>query len=226
MDSLAEMEIRIRLLQSELTDVRRAIAERDVEQQRGPGTDDLLQTRLDELQQHIDALPETLAGLCPAPSQASVNPQCEPEVQRVVVSGDKLVVGEVERVWVEPPGAFLVARIDAAAEHSFVQAQEVVEFERDGSKWVRFGITVQEETMSVERPLKRFVRARNDRRPLVDLRVQLGDVRESVEFALADLSGEDQPVVLGRNFLTDLALLDVGSKNLQPAFKAPDAGGF
>jgi hypothetical protein len=223
MESLAEMEIRIRLLQSELTDVRRALAESVAQRDRGTDTEGDLQTRLDDLQQRIAALPETLAGLCPAlPESTAVNTACEPEVQRVVVSGDKLVVGEVERVWVEPPAAFLVARIDAAAEYSFMHAEEVVEFERDGNKWVRFGLTVEEETVSVERPLKRFVRTRNERRPVVDLRVQVGDVRETVEFALADLSGQDQPVVLGRNFLTDVALLDVGRKNVQPAFNAPD----
>lgn len=220
MDSLAEMEIRIRLLQSELSDVRRAITEQEAAHEQ-PGTREALDSRLDELQRHLDALPAELAAVCPAAGRPGVNTQCEPQVQRVVVSDDKLVVGEVERVWVEPPAAFMAARIDASAEYSFIDADEVVEFERDGNEWIRFGVTVEEETVSVERPLKRFVRARSERRPLVDLRVQLGDVRENVEFALADLSGQDQPVVLGRNFLTDVALLDVARKHVQPDFPAP-----
>jgi hypothetical protein len=103
-----------------------------------------------------------------------------------------------------------------------MHAEDLVEFERDGNKWVRFGVSVEEETVTVERPLKRFVRARNDRRPIVDLRVQLGDVRETVEFVLADLSDQDHPVALGRNFLTDVALVDVGREHVQPAFQPPN----
>lgn len=224
MDSLAEMEIRVRLLQSELTELRRAMADTEsrAREAEPPGAvQEMLETRLDTLQARIDALPEAFAAVCPARSQPAVNPQCEPKIQRVVVSGDKLVVGEVERVWVEPPGAFLEARIDAGAELSFIAAEEPMEFERDGNKWIRFGVTVDEQTVSVERPLKRFARARNERRPIVDLRVQLGDARENVEFALIDLSGQEQRVVLGRNFLTDVALLDVGRQHVQPRFPAP-----
>lgn len=227
MDSLAEMEIRIRLLQSELTDVRRALAESDIQRGRHVETENALQVRLEDLRESVAALPDALKELCPAPqAPAVVAARCDPEVQRVMVSGDKLVVGEVEQVWLDPPASFMTARIDASAEHSFLHAEEVVEFERDGNKWIRFGVTVEEETVSVERPLKRFVRARNERRAIVDLRVQVGDVRETVEFALGDLSGQDQPVVLGRNFLTDVALLDIGRRNVQPAFQAPNGSGL
>lgn len=225
MDSLAEMEIRVRLLQSELTELRRAMAESQsqaTETDQPDATQELLESRFDALQARIDALPEVLAAACPARQEPAMNAQCEPQIQRVVVSGDKLVVGLVERVWVDPPGAFLQARIDAGAEYSFIAAEEPMEFERDGNKWIRFGVTVDEQTVSVERPLKRFTRVRNERRPIVDLRVQLGDARENVEFVLTDLSGQEQRVVLGRNFLTDVALLDVGRQHVQPRFPAPN----
>ena len=227
MDSLAEMEIRIRLLQSELTDVRQALTESETQGQRHAESETALQLRLENLGASIAALPETLKELCPvAQAPAAVSASCEPEIQRVMVSGDKLVVGELERVWLDPPAAFMMSRIDAVAEYSFLHAEEVVEFERDGNKWVRFGVMVEEETVSVERPLKRFVRARNERRAIVDLRVQIGDVRETVEFALGDLSGQDQPVALGRNFLTDVALLDISRRNVQPALQAPNGSGL
>lgn len=224
MDSLAEMEIRIRLLQSELTDLRRTMADnasRPPESEPPEAVRELLESRLETLQARVDALPQEFAAACPPRPASEVPNQCKPQIQRVVVSGDKLVVGQVERVWLEPPGAFLQARIDAAAEYSFIAAEEPVEFERDGNKWIRFGVTVDEQSTTVERPLKRVVRARNERRPVVDLRVQIGDVRQSVEFALADPGGQTQPLVLGRNFLTDVALLDVGRQNVQPPFPAP-----
>lgn len=224
MDSLAEMEIRMRLLQSELNDVRQALAEREDRRDARAGSEQALQNRLDDLQQGLADLPERLAQMCPElPASATVNTQCEatPEVQRVVVSGDKLVVGQEERVWLEPPGRFLVAHVSASAEQSRIHTEAVVDFERDGNRWVRFDITDGEESLTLERPLKRSARVDGERRPVVSLRVQLGDVRETVEFALMPLSEDNRPLLLGRNFLTDVALVDVARKYVQPAFEAP-----
>lgn len=222
LDSLAGMEIRLRLMQSELADVHKTIDRDHAGNAERNGDALAIDTRLDNLQHRLDVLPGQIASLCPEPpTAATVNTQCEREVQRVVVSGDKLVVGQLERVWVDPPSALLVARIDAAADHSLINARDVVEFERDGNKWVRFEIPSGEETLSVERPLKRLARVNDEKRPMVALRVQLGDVRETVEFALMDLSDQKQSLVLGRNFLTDVALVDVARKYVQPASRAP-----
>lgn len=229
MDNLEDMQIRVRLLQTELTALRQTLSERDEALARQDVGEVTVQDQLVAMQQQIDALPESLASLCPSPVPAAiVTPQCEvgPGAQRVMVSGDKLVVGEVERVWVDPPAAFMEARIDASAETSGLHATEVVEFERDGNKWVRFTVQGENEPVVVERRLRRYGKGpgpeNGNRRPVVTLRVQLGDVRESVEVALTDLSGIEQPMVLGRNFLTDVALVDVARKHVQPAFQAPD----
>jgi len=227
-DDLAEMQIRIRLLQTELALLRSSLNESSEERARSSDRESALRDSLSALEARIAALPEQLSGMCPEPPvAATVNAQCEPgpDAQRVVVSGDKLVLGVVERVWIDPPGTFLEAKIDAGSETSTLNAAEVVEFERDGSRWVRFDLALGEDTATVERPLKRFVRlpgASNGsaRRPAVDLRVQIGDVREQVEVILSD-RGTDQALVLGRNFLTDVALVDVARQHVQPAFQAP-----
>jgi hypothetical protein len=228
LDNLSEMQIRMRLLQTDLADMRRTLAENEAQRERTSSQDnstDVLQARLDDLQTRLTALPATIAELCPErPDSALVTTQCAttPNVERVIVSGDKLVVGEEERVWLTPPGVLLTARIDPVLETSVLRATEVVEFERDGNKWVRFQVPVAEEPVTVERRLRRYVRvAGNGRRPAVDMRVQLGDVRQSVEMALTDPSGTEAPVTLGRNFLTDVALLDVARRFIQPAFSKP-----
>lgn len=227
-DNLSEMQIRIRLLQTELADMRRTLAENQEQRERSTRQDtstDILQARLDELQTRLAELPEAIAEMRPdRPESALVTTQfaATPDVERVIVSGDKIVVGEEERVWLTPPGVLLTARIDPVAEISILHATEVVEFERDGSKWVRFEVPVADEPVLVERRLKRYVRVTgNGRRPAVDMRVQIGDVRQSVELALTDPSGTDTPLTLGRNFLTDVALLDVARKYVQPAFSKP-----
>jgi hypothetical protein len=225
LDNMTEMQIRMRLLQSELDSLRETLASRDMEQARSSATDEILRNRLDDLQASVASLPAEVAELCPPPSAAALNTQCEnaANVQRVVVSGDKLVVGQLERIWLEPPAVSLVAAINAGVDASVLNVTEIVEFERDGNKWVRFNLPL-EEPVTVERALKRTERVGGSgpRQPVVDLRVQLGDVRESVEFALIDAAEAERMVVLGRNFLTDVALLDVARTYVQPAFTAPN----
>ncbi len=243
MDNLADMQVRMRLLQTEVSTLRATLAEKEAREASDAATRIVLQQRLDALQTDLAALPAALRDLCPRqPAASVVTAQCEPgpDANRVVVSGDKLVVGEEERVWLDPPGAFIDARMAAGSEISTLTAGNVVEFERDGSKWVRFDARLGAETATVERAFKRYLRTNgggaSQRRPAVTLRVQLGDVRETVEVVLLETpgisSGSDESeddakdgtqstLLLGRNFLTDVALVDVARKHVQPAFKAP-----
>lgn len=228
-DGMADLEMRLRLVQTELAMLRGTLAERDAERERSLEASRALEESLATLRAGLDELPGRLESLCPEPpAAATVNAQCEPgpDAQRVVVSGDKLVLGQVERVWLAPPEAFLEARIDPGSDSSALDVAEVVEFERDGSKWVRFDVVLEDQTATIERALKRYVRLPGvsgaaGRRPAVDLRVQIGDVREQVEVVLTELDG-DEPLRLGRNFLTDVALVDVARHHVQPAFRAPE----
>ena len=221
--------MRLRLVQTELAMLRSTLAQRDAERDERRDESHALTQSLASLRAGLDELPARLESLCPdPPAAATVNAQCEPgpDAQRVVVSGDKLVLGQVERVWLAPPQAFLEARIDPGSESSALDVAEVVEFERDGSKWVRFDLALEDGTTTVERALKRYVRLPGvsgaaGRRPAVELRVQIGDVREQVEVVLTELDG-DEPLRLGRNFLTDVALVDVARHHVQPAFRAPE----
>ena len=139
------------------------------------------------------------------------------------VAADKMVVGELERVWIDPPGASLIARMDTGASSSSLHAAKLVEFERDGDDWVRFEIAFDGQTTTVERPVERYVRVyqqadvEGTRRPVVRLRVALGDIQDTFDFTLANRAHLDQEVLLGRNFLKDVALVDVGRQFVQPA---------
>lgn len=221
---LTDMQIRIQMLQSELNGLREGLRDRGA---REAAAADSLESRLATVQERIESLPEELVSLCPdLPDSATVTTQCEGigEVQRVVVSGDKLVVGQFERVWIDPPDAAIVARIDAGSETSALAAEEIVDFERDGNRWVRFNVQIDGQPVTIERPIKRTARVAltqggTARRPVIDLRLQLGDVRETVDFALSDHLGDDHGMVLGRNFLTDVALIDIGTRFVQPAIR-------
>lgn len=142
--------------------------------------------------------------------------------EEVETLNDRLVVGEVETVRVEPPGFEIEARIDTGAESSSLHAENVTEFERDGEAWVKFDVVSEEVSVTLERPVQKYVRViqqsdkEGTRRPVVLLRLLVGTIKDSFEFTLADRSHLAHHMILGRNFLTDLAVVDVGRQNIQP----------
>ena len=77
-------------------------------------------------------------------------------------------------------------------------------------------------------PLVRHVRVRQasaddlDRRPVVRLTVRIGDMTEKAEFTLKDRSGMTFPVLLGRVYLKDIAVVDVAREYIQPKPKLKD----
>lgn len=176
---------------------------------------------LQALDKHLARLPGRVSAAC---KQAEAAPaQACREAQTVIKIDDRMVVGDLEHVWLEPPGISLTARIDTGAESSSVNAQNLVEFERDGEDWVRFEWALASETITIERPIERYVRIvqqadpEGTRRPVVSLRLRIGDVANDFDFSLADRSHLDHQMNLGRNFLTDIAVVDVGRQFVQPA---------
>ncbi len=187
-------------------------------------------TRLEALQASLDTLAEDVQQqhrACTSPPPAA---ECEAGVPAVIVSPDtnKMVLGEVEHVWMDPPGLQVVARMDTGASSSSLHASNITAFERDGDDWVRFEVTDEETTRTVERPVAKYVRVfqqadkEGSRRPVVEMRLRLGDVQDTFEFTLADRSHLEHGMILGRNFLTDMALVDVSRQFVQPAFTPTD----
>lgn len=181
--------------------------------------------QITELRAEVDALPEQVASLCPQDPQVTA-PICEEQapVRTVVTTGDKMLVGELERVWIDPPGNSLVARIDTGAKLSLLRTESLVAFERDGDDWVRFELLIDKELTTIERQVKRHVKTRqkdssSTRRPVVDLRVRIGDIQDTFEFTLSGSSDLDHQIVLGRNFLKDIALVDVSKRFVQPPYR-------
>lgn len=224
LDSLGAVQARLTQVEAELVTARQTLAQQQID---GAG-EESLDERFESLQARLDELPAQVSGLCQTLTVAAGQCDSSSELRRVPVSGDKLVVGELERVWIEPPGATLNARVDTGAESSSMHATELVNFERDGDRWVRFNLLVDEGTITLERRVIRYVRVyqqadpEGTRRPVVALRVAVGDVRENVEFTLADRSHLNFEMLLGRNFLTDVALVDVGKQYVQPPHRTTD----
>jgi hypothetical protein len=62
---------------------------------------------------------------------------------------------------------------------------------------------------------------KGSRRPVVEMRVRLGELQDTFEFTLADRSHLENEMILGRNFLADVTLVDVGRRFIQPRQSTP-----
>ena len=163
-----------------------------------------------------DATPQEMPGVDEQPDKA-----CVPEV---IATEDILLVGELEQVWLQNLQLALPARIDTGAETASLDARNIEIFERDGRRWVRFEILHPEsgEPLSMERRLKRMVSilqastAEPERRPVIKLDLTIGHVSQTAEFTLSDRSHLDYQVLIGRNILQDVMVVDVSKKNIAP----------
>lgn len=54
-----------------------------------------------------------------------------------------------------------------------------------------------------------------DRRAVVELWVKVGKIHEKAQFTLADRSHMNHPILLGREFIRDIALVDVSRTYIQ-----------
>lgn len=131
--------------------------------------------------------------------------------------------GWVEWACIMPDAIRMKAKLDSGAKTSSISAHDIVQFERDGERWVRFIVENPETGLSheMERPLSRrvrIIRHENEpqRRPVVELEVKVGDVHQLVEFSLIDRGNFIYPILIGRNFMRGHILLDSDNTFLAP----------
>lgn len=129
------------------------------------------------------------------------------------------VLGWVEKIQLGDWGVEVKAKLDTGALTSSMHATNIERFERDGEKWVRFLVEVEDEREDemvqklFERPLHRNVILRGaggeDRRPVVLLSVCIGSSVYEEQFSLEDRSDMIYPVLLGRRTIQHLGVVDV-----------------
>jgi len=127
------------------------------------------------------------------------------------------IFGTLEYVVLDPPGITLKARLDTGLSTSSLRASDIREFERDGKLWVKFLLEdgASDQSVEVSRAVVRTVTLKtpaNGRRYIVTLKASIGGVEHFTDFMLSDRSASSYPVLIGRNFLRDQALVDVGRR--------------
>lgn len=175
----------------------------------------------DEIQSLSDQL-STASELCETRTPPALEAIAADESP--MPSDSKLVVGSLERIWVEALQLALPARIDTGAETASLDARNISNFERDGKPWVSFEIPdpAGGDPITLERRRVRealVIQASSvepERRPVIRLGIQLGPVRQLAEFTLSNRSHLDYQMLVGRNILRDVMLVDVSEDNLVP----------
>jgi len=180
-----------------------------------------LDQRLEKIENKLDSPP-----VQPAAITTKKPSQCPPPVAVTDSKnlGNKIVVGKDEWLWIESVNRVYEARIDTGAKTSSISALDITPFEKDGKRWVRFRLAPDDsdDSFEIEAPLVRYVKIRQassnelDRRPVASLTVRLGKMTEVAEFTLTDRTQMSYPILLGREFLRDVAIVDVARENIQP----------
>lgn len=118
----------------------------------------------------------------------------------------------------------LPALIDSGSTTSSMDARAIT-YETVGNNrsWVRFKILTERNGRGKEvtllKPVKRFIRVLThhgppQRRPVIEATIELGSVKTTTEFSLTSRSKFPQSILLGRNTLDDLAVIDTSGKFL------------
>lgn len=177
----------------------------------------------------LKALESKLAQMKLEPEQALVPVEldCPPSPL-----GGKFVLGATESVYIEEIKSAFKTRIDTGAESSSLDARNIILFERDGKQWVRFDVFTQgagAPAETFESRVERFVRIKqdadekSDRRPVIHAHLQIGKYKAETDLNLVDRSHLEFPLLLGRKFMQDIAVVDVGQTFIHGKMTTPNA---
>ncbi len=150
---------------------------------------------------------------------AEENLSKEIKIKNVDKTESKIIIGAVEDIKIEPPRVTLKARIDTGANTTSIDARNIIPFERDGKKWVKFSVYEGSIEYKVERPVYDTVLIKrhgekSQKRFVIKIRVSAGDITQLIPVTLTDRSRYEFPILIGRNFLKDYFIVDVSKKNL------------
>jgi hypothetical protein len=124
------------------------------------------------------------------------------------------VVGWIEKACIRSGELVLPAKVDTGAVTCSLHAPDLIEFERDGERWVTFTIVdgsgkqaVIEEKIVGMRKIKRHFGQFQDR-PVIRLAICVGNIHKTSEVNLVDRTGFEYPLLIGRNFMDDCLIVN------------------
>ena len=130
---------------------------------------------------------------------------------------DMRVIGAVEPIYILPIKTPFYARVDTGAETASIDVSNLIDFERDGEKWVAFDITnrTSGQMEHFEKKIQKRIAVRRvneyEHRKIVELKVKFAGEIFDTQFSLADRSDFDYQALIGRNILMGRAVVDVST---------------
>jgi hypothetical protein len=127
---------------------------------------------------------------------------------------DKQALGWIENISIYPGNFILNAKLDTGADHCSLHARNIEPFKRKGKEWVRFDIeNRQGEKLTLERETHRIAKIKRllgkpQERYVVRLGLCVGNDYTEVDVNLVDRSNFSFPVLIGRNFLAGVIMVD------------------
>ncbi len=133
---------------------------------------------------------------------------------------ERVVMGWLESIFVKPWNRRLTAKLDTGAKTSSLHADKIEHFMKDGDPWVRFSLVDIEDhrhaPIRIEKPLVRTAyikshQSQSSKRDVVMMTICKNGRDYEAEFNLVDRSNFNYPMLLGRAFLKDVALVDANA---------------
>ncbi|MGP8306754.1 ATP-dependent zinc protease family protein [Vibrio sp. YIC-376] len=190
-----------------------------------------VEPEMPKVEEPVKVEPEITPEIKPEPE---VKPKPEPEpvkkpepkpqkpVKVQKTPDGMLILGSEEWVYVPGIDETFKARVDTGATTSSISAIDIVPFERDGKDWVQFKIDLGDKASNeFKLPVERWAKVKQsssddvNKRAVVMAYIQVGDYKEKTEFTLAERGHMTFPMLLGRSFFRDIAVVDVSKKYVQ-----------
>jgi len=127
-------------------------------------------------------------------------------------------IGWIEHVQINPHKLMLKAKIDTGADNSSVHADNIVVYEQNGIKMVKFTVENKNgERADFDLPLVRYAKikrkgAEPQQRPVINMELCIGNTLKAVNLNLANRENFKYRMLIGRSYLKDQYLVDSGKQ--------------
>ncbi len=170
-------------------------------------------------------LTTALPALAADSNNSNVTSAADTAIKTHTAAG-QLLLGEKEWVYIAPVDHNLRSRVDTGATTSSIGAIDIKLYKKDGKDMADFKLAHKDWVSEpLTRRVIRWVEIKQSTgyeegsRPVVELEVQIGNVKTTTEFTLTDRSHLSYPILLGRTFIDKQAIVDVSHQYIQPKAK-------
>ena len=132
----------------------------------------------------------------------------------------RLLLGVEEKAFLPNYNLSLEAKIDTGAAKTSIDARDYQLFERDGKRWVKFTLhRTNKGDVPMEFPVKELTRIKRPGeeallRPVISMTIRISNLTQQVDVTLNDREEFSFPLLIGRNFIRDLAVVDVNQRDI------------